>query len=74
MNPDAIASIVNGAIPFFAGLYLTLMSYRIVGKKPGESQQFDAFHAKHSHRMKYLGPLMMIFDVFLAVMGIARAK
>jgi hypothetical protein len=69
-----LGALVNGAIPFFGGIYMTLLAYRVVGKKPGESPRYDEWHAKCAGMLKVLGPLVTLSGVFFAVQGILRAK
>ncbi len=71
MSPDDIGELANGAIPFFGGIYTTLLGFRVIGKMPGESLQYDQWLAGHERRFKLQGPLLMVFGIFLAVRGIA---
>ena len=72
MRPETVAALVNGAIPFLGGIYATLIAYRVLGKKPGQSPRYDEWHGKYAGMLKVLGPLMIVFGVFLAVQGILR--
>jgi hypothetical protein len=74
MRPEVVGALVEGAIPFFFGIYATLLAYRIVGKKPGESPRYDEYHAKHVGKLKVLGPLVALFGVFMAFQNIMRAR
>jgi hypothetical protein len=74
MAPEMIGALVDAAIPFFGGTYVTLLAYRVLGKKPGESLRYDEWHAKHAGKLKVLGPLVALFGVFLAVRGVLQAK
>lgn len=47
MSPKEVAALVNGAIPFFGGIYATMLAYRFLGKQPGQSPQFDEWHRKY---------------------------
>jgi hypothetical protein len=74
MRPEVVGSLVEGAIPFFGGIYATLLAYRVLGKKPGESPRYDEWHAKSARTLKVLGPLVALFGVYLAVKGILQAR
>jgi len=73
MQAETIGALVNGAIPILGGLYVTLLGFRVVGKKPGESLQYDEWHRKHGGKLKVLGPLVALFGLFFTVLGILRA-
>jgi hypothetical protein len=73
MRPEVVGALVNGAIPFFGGIYATLLAYGVLGKKPGQSPRYDEWHRKYAGMLKVLGPLVTLFGVFLAVQGILRA-
>jgi hypothetical protein len=65
MSPHFIAALSKGAIPFLCGLYGTLLAYRILGKKPGQDVRRDQWQQRYGGALKYLGPLLMAFGVFL---------
>ncbi|MEW4566737.1 hypothetical protein AB1L88_02605 [Tautonia sp. JC769] len=71
-NPDLFAVIVEAAIPIVAGVYLTLVSYRVVGKEPGTDFRWDVWHQQYGAIVKVLGPLMVLFGIFLAIVGLLR--
>jgi hypothetical protein len=64
MSPKLIAALVDSGIPFCAGIYCTLLGYRIVGKKPGEDAKFDAWYARFGGFMKIGGPFLIVFGIF----------
>lgn len=68
MTSEVLASLVDAAIPFFAGIYATLFGYRILGKKPGQSLQHDEWHQKYGRMFKTLGPFLILFGVFRVTM------
>ena len=67
MTADQIGALVDGAIPFLGGLYVTLLSFRIVGKKLGKDDRCDHWHERFGGVMKIVGPLLMIFGVFRTI-------
>jgi hypothetical protein len=70
MHPATLAAVIEGAIPFFGGLYGTLLAYRVIGKKPRQDARVDEWHLKYGRMLKVLGPLVALFGVFLAVRGL----
>jgi hypothetical protein len=74
MRPEVVGALVNGAIPFLGGIYATLIAYRVLGKKPGQSLQYDEWHLKYGGMLKVLGPLVTLFGVYLAVEAILRTR
>lgn len=72
MRPEVIGALVDGAIPFFGGIYATLLGFRVLGKKPGVSPKYDEWHRRFGGLMKILGPLLVLFGLFLWISGIAR--
>jgi hypothetical protein len=65
MTPHFIAALVEGSIPFLCGLYVTLLAYRVLGKKPGQDPRWERWHQRFGTHMKYVGPLVMAFGVFM---------
>lgn len=51
---------------FFGGLYGTLIGFRYVGKRPGESDAYDRMHATFGRRLRIFGPFVMLFGITLA--------
>lgn len=66
MDPKLFAALVDGGIPFFGGLYITLLGFRVAGRKPGESPKYDDWHERHGGLLQVLGPLLMLFGAWLA--------
>lgn len=67
MTSQALASVLEGAISLFGGLYCTLLGFRVLGKKPGQSRDRDQGYNRYGRLMKGLGPAVMIFGLFLMV-------
>lgn len=63
MNPQLIGLLVDGAIPIVAGLYCTLLGFRVVGKKAGESAKYDEWHARFGKALKIGGPLLIVITL-----------
>ena len=65
---STIGALVNNAIPFFGGLYCWLLGSRKVGKPPGQDLKLDAWHARFGKVLLLIGPLLMLFAVFVFFM------
>lgn len=72
MRPEVVGELVNGAIPFFGGIYATLLGFRVLGKSPGADPKYDEWHHRFGGLLKVLGPLLVLFGLFLWISGIAR--
>jgi hypothetical protein len=71
MTSDVIAVLVDKGITVFAGLFFTLMGFRIVGKKPGESASYDEHMSKFGRLYRIVGPMLIIIGVVLAVVQLS---
>jgi hypothetical protein len=74
MRPETIGALVNGVIPLLGCIYCTLIGYRIIGKRAGESFEYDQWHERFSSMFKIGGPLLIAFGGFLMAQGLAGAK
>jgi len=63
MNPQLIGTLVDGAIPIAAGVYGTLLGFRVVGRKLGESEKYDRWHARFGKMFKVGGPALILLSV-----------
>jgi hypothetical protein len=46
------------------------MGHRLIGKKPGESQQYDAYMERHGRMFKFGGLAVMAISLFLMLKAI----
>jgi len=67
MSSHTLATLVDSAIPFLGGLWLTLIAYRIVWNKPGDSK-WEAWHKRFGRLGKWLGPALMVFSIILPLL------
>ena len=74
MRPEVIAAIVDGGIPFLGGIYATLMGFRVIGKRPGESVKYDQWYERFGTTFKVLGPLLIAFGLIQMARGIVGAS
>jgi hypothetical protein len=72
MRPDLVGNLVNAAIPFLGGLYATLLRFRMVGKPLGADPLYDQKFERFGRIFKVLGPVLMLFALFLAICGLIR--
>ena len=63
-----VATNIDFLIMFLGGVYATLLGYRILGKKEGVDEKWDAWYAKFGHHFKWLGPSLMFCAVLLELM------
>ena len=63
MNAQLMGMLIDCAIPILAGAYCTLLGFRWVGKKPGESEKYDAWYARFGRWFKFIGPLLVVITL-----------
>lgn len=64
MRPESIGTLVSGAIPIFSGIYITLLAFRVIGKRLGPDPKHDAWHNRFGGVMRVVGPLLILFGLF----------
>jgi len=69
-----VGDLVNGAIPFFGGIYATLLGFRVLGKKPGANPKYDEWHNRFGGLLKVLGPFLVLFGLFLGFKSVFEAS
>jgi hypothetical protein len=70
MTPNMIAALVDGAIPLLGGIYCTLLGFRVVGKPPGASEEYDAWHRRFGTFFRVGGPFLILFGLFQMARGL----
>lgn len=65
MTAELIGVIVDKGIMLLAGVYFTLLGFRLVGKKKGQSVEYDAKMAKVAPFFKICGPLLVAISLLL---------
>ncbi len=65
MTAELFGVIVDKGIMLFAGVYFTLLGFRIVGKKKGQSAEYDAKMAKVAPLFKICGPVLIVISLLL---------
>ena len=59
----------SGLIPIGAGIYLLLLVYRVVPRKPKDPEKLELWHRKFDKMMKIISPLLIGFG-FLQAFGV----
>ena len=60
MSADMFGMLIDKGIPFAGGIYMTLLGFRIIGKKPGESDLYDNRLKMAAPILKVCGPLLIV--------------
>jgi hypothetical protein len=63
MSPRLVGMLVDAAIPILGGVYLTLLGMRVVGKRPGASEKYDAWHARYGSGMTAMGVILILMTL-----------
>jgi len=70
VNAHQIAGVVESLIPLSAGIYLSLLAYRKIGKQEGEDARWDDWHQRYGAVMRIVGPLCVCFALILIAMAL----
>ncbi len=74
MDNDLIRTVlIQAGIPLVAGVFGTLLGYRIVGKPPGIDPRYDAWHKRFGNYLKVVGPLLIVLSIGIAIFNITMA-
>jgi len=66
MNTDQISAVViRGVIPVLLGLYISLLAFRVIGRKPGENQKWDEWRRRYGWLLKVCGAAGVLSGLFL---------
>ena len=60
----------KGSVIVVALIILTLLNYRLIGKKQGKDVSWDAWHKKASPILRFLGPILIVISLFRIVFEI----
>lgn len=71
MTSQLVGTLVDCAIPIFAGIYCTLLGYRVVGKKPGASDKYDVWYARYGKWLKVAGPVLIVITLVRLLSALA---
>jgi hypothetical protein len=61
---ELLGAVLQGVIRLMIGTFITLIGFRVVGKRPGESERYDRWHHRFGLILKLVGPLMAAFGIF----------
>ncbi|MEA2592952.1 MAG: hypothetical protein QOD62_2783 [Actinomycetota bacterium] len=65
-----VGGMVDAAIPLLGGIYATLLGFRKIGKRPGESINCDLWHQRWDKTFRFFGPILVMFGVYLGTKSI----
>lgn len=74
MSAEVLAKPITAAIQSVIGFYLTLVGFRVLGKKLGESIKYDAWYARWGKWMRISGLFLVAFALSQAGMAFARSS
>jgi hypothetical protein len=60
MSSETIAQYIETVVMMGAGLWIWAIGFRLIGKKPGESIKYDAWHDRYGRFFRYGGPIVML--------------
>lgn len=60
MDPHALVDLLQTVVPLFAGFWMVLLAYQIVGHKPGKNIKADAWFAKYGWVYKIGGVSLIV--------------
>lgn len=60
MNADTFGSVGNALIMALGGMWAWMVGVRKVGKPPGLSPEYDAWHERFGGMLRVLGSLVMV--------------
>lgn len=72
MNSRQLAALIDGLIPVVGGVTAILLSYRVIGKKPGVDSAYDARMQKWRGYYQLDGVFLILFGIALAFMDMSR--
>jgi hypothetical protein len=64
MTEQMFGGTVDALIPLLAGVYATLLGFRVVGKRPGVDPKYDAKMNRSAGMMQLLGPVLVLFGAY----------
>ena len=67
MGARMLGEWVDSLVLFAAGAWFAMPGFRIVGKGPGEDMAYGARYERHLKWFGWLGPVLMVIAVALAV-------
>jgi hypothetical protein len=67
---DLAGELAEAAIPFLGGFYITLVGFRVLGKKPGENPRYDTHMKKWGRWLRIGGPVLMVLSVLFGLLKV----
>lgn len=72
MNQSELDVLITNGGGALAGLLITLIGFRVIHHKPGESLRYDAWFKKWGWMFKIGGPIMLVGNLAFAVVRLSR--
>lgn len=72
MGPELMGSLVDKGISFIVGVYFTLLGFRLVGRKDGQSPVYDAKMKKVALLFKICGPILIVISILQTVITVSK--
>jgi hypothetical protein len=73
MHPETFGILVNDGILLLGAIYVTLLGFRVVGKPPGVSFEYDQWHERFGRIFKVGGTLGITCWVSLLLLRAAQS-
>jgi hypothetical protein len=67
MSAETIGGLANFGLMALAGVYLTLLGFRVIGTPPGQNPQVDAHRAKWGSIYRIGGPALIAIGLVLGL-------
>ena len=68
MNSVDMAILIKAGVGVLLGVYMTLQGCRIVGPKPGQKPEYDAWFKKRGWLLYVGGPVIIVGTIILTLL------
>jgi hypothetical protein len=68
MPGRTFGELVSALSPVLFGIVILLLGYRVIGKKPGASPQYDQWHSKYHFMLKVVGVVLLFSGTALLIL------
>ncbi len=70
MNPNMTGELLNATLLTMGGIWVTLLGFRKIGKRPGEDINYDIRFTAHETMFRRSGPILIACGLFLAIRAV----
>jgi hypothetical protein len=74
MSSVLIGKLVVRLTGVLLGIYFTLVGFRVVGKKPGESIKYDEWYRRFGKLLKIVGPFIILFESARIIFNLTSSR